>query len=259
MNEDTMNATAEETAGNTETTADENEFINEFDGETEEDEDGGTAAETEDEKPVSDNETESSEETGEQTEEIELNGNKYTKEQLEYLLSRSGGVQIPPVLTKLARQANMSVEEYLSAVEQNARDIQVAQRIEQLKEQGVETELAEYVARMEQEKALLEQQADEIMNADYQKNAEEARFKAQADAFNKMFPDVDELPDEVIKRIVREEISPIEAYQSYLLKEQQKRLAQIEQQNKNRYNTPGNVKGQTDIREDEFTMEFDKD
>lgn len=92
---------------------------------------------------------------------------------------------------------------------------------------------------------------------------ERGRFEASASAgqqaFMQAYPDVDELPEEVINRIVTTDQTPIEAYRGYLLELKDLEIAKLKKQQLNRANTPGSAAGSASVNYDAFLNEFNAD
>lgn len=76
-----------------------------------------------------------------------------------------------------------------------------------------------------------------------------------AAAFEKKFPQVQELPDDVIRAIRRGE-SPVTAYQDYLLRENENRFRAMEQNTRNRTGSPGSAQSIGSANEDPFLSGF---
>ena len=60
----------------------------------------------------------------------------------------------------------------------------------------------------------------------------EAQMRANVEEFARMFPDVREIPEEVIAEIERTGETPVVAYQNYLLGQKEKELAALRQAEK---------------------------
>lgn len=92
---------------------------------------------------------------------------------------------------------------------------------------------------------------------------ERSRFEASASAgqqaFMQAYPDVDELPEEVINRIVTTAQTPIEAYRGYLLELKDLEIAKLKKQQLNRADTPGSAAGLASVNYDAFLNEFNAD
>lgn len=78
-------------------------------------------------------------------------------------------------------------------------------------------------------------------------------------AFTAAYPDVEELPDEVVSRIITTDQSPVEAYQGYLIELKDLEIAKLKQQQLNRANTPGSALGTPPAFSDAFLSEFAAD
>lgn len=78
-------------------------------------------------------------------------------------------------------------------------------------------------------------------------------------AFMSAYPDVEELPEQVISEIITTDKSPIEAYQGYLLELKDLEIAKLKQQNSNSASTPGSALGNAPANFDAFLNEFNLD
>lgn len=85
------------------------------------------------------------------------------------------------------------------------------------------------------------------------------RASAEQQAFMKAYQNVDELPGEVIERIVTTEQTPVEAYREYLLELKDLEIARLKKQSQNRANTPGSAAGCASVCYDAFLNEFNND
>lgn len=85
------------------------------------------------------------------------------------------------------------------------------------------------------------------------------RARSDMEAFVKAYPNVEELPGGVIERIVKEGITPVEAYQGYLLELKDLEIERLKNQNLMRSNTPGSALGEQPAYYDAFLNEFAND
>lgn len=245
------------------------EFVSAFDG-TEE-----TGGEEELEK---ESETEKEEAAvkpeGERTAEkatLEIGGREYTASDVEGLLSRITELQaavntVSPereFVERLAAQSGMDVEAFLQDGGRMLAERQIEARTAQLVDQGLEESMARHVAELEVERDA-QANADNMRKslgaqAQEAQNAAEEQIRANVEEFARMYPDVKELPDEVIKDIEQTGATPVVAYQKYLLHEKEKELAAARQAEKNRKQTTGSVKGTPKGAEDAFLSGFDSE
>lgn len=249
------------------------EFVSAFD-ETE-------AGEPSEESPKESKETNSDvkpesekEESAEKTEpegNLTVGGREYTAADVEGLLSRITELQaavntVSPereFVERLAAQAGMDVEAFLQDGGRMLAERQVQARTAQLVDQGLEESMARHVAELEVERDSVKNAESMRKNSETQaqeaQNAAEAQIRANVEEFARMYPDVKELPDEVIKDIEQTGATPVVAYQKYLLHEKEKELAAVRQAAKNRKQTTGSVKGTPKGAEDAFLSGFDSE
>ena len=181
-----------------------------------------------------------------------LDGQEYvfSKEEIENQKNTPNEEQ--RILERLAEQAGISKEELISRAEQAEDEAKCAMRAQQLSGQGYDYEMAEHIARIELE------------NARYKNNpGNDPQMKEKAivfsgiDEFERMYPDVEDLPDTVVEEI-RAGASPVAAYQNYLLEEREQELRALKHEKKNREKLPGSVKGLGVEAEDPFITELMK-
>ena len=189
---------------------------------------------------------------------IMVNGREYTQEEIVQIVS-----QTPKqygVLEQLAKDAGQSVDEYLADVEARYEEGQIQRRTAQLVGQGMEESLAQHVAKTEVENARLKAGAERTQQAEAKRketqSQTEARMKAEIDAFNSMYPDVREIPPEVLEEISKTGHTPVVAYQNYLLRQQETELKTLKQAEKNKKSTPGPAKGTQAGKTDDFVPAF---
>lgn len=192
---------------------------------------------------------------GKKREVIEIDGKEYTPDDIRSVIQAQNAPDYPEAVKNLARNANMSVTDYLAMVENAAIENQVNARVQQLMDQDVNEELARYIAGVEQENEKFKRSQQRA----HEEGARKAEMQAQVEAFNRLYPDVDELPRQVIDDITKTGASPVEAYQRYLLEEREKELKILRQEKKNRDTTPGAAKSGAVPVHDAFLLEFMKD
>ncbi|WP_258107002.1 hypothetical protein [Christensenella minuta] len=197
---------------------------------------------------------------------LEIGGREYTASDVEGLLSRITELQaavntVSPereFVERLAAQAGMDVEAFLQDGGRMLAERQIQARTAQLVDQGLEESMARHVAELEVER-------DSVKNAEsMRKNSEtqvqdaqmraEAQMRANVEEFARMFPDVKNIPDEVIRDIETTGATPVVAYQKYLLDQKEKELAAARQAEKNRKQTTGSVKTAPKGEEDPFLI-----
>jgi hypothetical protein len=189
---------------------------------------------------------------------IMVNGREYTQEEIMQKLSE------PPkrygVLEQMAKDAGKSVDDYLADVEEKYAAARVESRKAQLVGQGMEESLAQHVAETEMENARLKAGTELAQQAEAKRketqSQTEARMKAEIEEFNSVYPDVREIPPEVLDEISKTGHSPVVAYQNYLLHKQEAELKALKQSKKNKESTPGSVKGTKAGEKDEFSEAF---
>lgn len=202
---------------------------------------------------------------------LEIGGREYTASDVEGLLSRITELQaavntVSPereFVERLAAQSGMDVEAFLQDGGRMLAERQIEARMAQLVDQGLEESMARHVAELEVERDA-QANADNMRKslgaqAQEAQNAAEEQIRANVEEFARMYPDVKELPDEVIKDIEQTGATPVVAYQKYLLHEKEKELAAARQAEKNRKQTTGSVKGTPKGAEDAFLSGFDSE
>lgn len=197
---------------------------------------------------------------------ITVGGREYAAADVEGLLSRLTELQaqantVPPeraFLERIAALSGMDVDAFMKDGEKMLLDHQAQARTAQLMEQGLSEEMAKHVAQLEAEREAAKNaetvrgKAEAVMQAE--RTQSEAQMRANVEEFARMFPDVKEIPDEVIAEIERTGQTPVIAYQNYLLTQKEKELAALRQTEKNRRNTTGSVKGTPKGAEDSFLV-----
>lgn len=197
---------------------------------------------------------------------ITVGGREYAAADVEGLLSRLTELQaqantVPPeraFLERIAALSGMDVDAFMKDGEKMLIDHQAQARTAQLMEQGLSEEMAKHVAQLEAEREAAKNaetvrgKAEAVMQAE--RTQSEAQMRANVEEFARMFPDVKEIPDEVIAEIERTGQTPVIAYQNYLLTQKEKELAALRQTEKNRRNTTGSVKGTPKGAEDSFLV-----
>ncbi len=198
-----------------------------------------------------------------------VDGKAFTADDVSALIGRIGELQArintPPqereLLESLAISAGMDVEDFLLHAEEMLVGTKTQARVAQLMEQGVPPEVAQHTASLERELAAKEAERKLLearKNTNATRDMREEAFRSQIREFEEKFPDVGMPPEEVFRYIEQTGASPVEAYQHYLLKQREKELTRLKQEQKNRVNTPGGVKGRGLEKEDPFLAELMK-
>lgn len=197
---------------------------------------------------------------------ITVGGREYAAADVEGLLSRLTELQaqantVPPeraFLERIAALSGMDVDAFMKDGEKMLLDHQAQARTAQLMEQGLSEEMAKHVAQLEAEREAAKNaetvrgKAEAVMQAE--RTQSEAQMRANVEEFARMFPDVREIPEEVIAEIERTGETPVVAYQNYLLGQKEKELAALRQAEKNKRSTTGSVKGTPKGAEDSFLV-----
>lgn len=197
---------------------------------------------------------------------ITVGGREYAAADVEGLLSRLTELQaqantVPPeraFLERIAALSGMDVDAFMKDGEKMLIDHQAQARTAQLMEQGLPEEMARHVAQLEAEREAAKNaetvrgKAEAVMQAE--RTQSEAQMRANVKEFARMFPDVREIPEEVIAEIERTGETPVVAYQNYLLGQKEKELAALRQAEKNKRSTTGSVKGTPKGAEDSFLV-----
>ncbi len=231
------------------------EFEAEFDSEPEAEEEFDTVTDAEEaEEDLQETaETEEPEEAmQEPPEAITVGGRTYTMDALERALQPPEGYDL---LMRLADESGLGVQEYLNAIEQQSNEQSMAARVAQLMEEGAEEEFARQMAGLEAENARLTRQKQAATQNEQRQSAQEERIQKNIEEFAARYPDVTQLPQEVLSDIASTGATPLQAYQSYLLTQQEKELARLRQKEKNRNTSMGSARGQGQAQ-DEFLGEF---
>ena len=208
--------------------------------ETEEEEAGTEEAQGEEEK-----EETPQDEPPKDEQKIVIDGLEYTQEEIARIVAQ------PPkqygVLEQMAKDAGMSVDDYLKDVEERYAAGQVESRTAQLVEQGLDETLAKHIAETEMENARLKAGTELAQKAEAKRketqSQAEARMETEIAEFNRLYPEIREIPPEVLSEISKTGHSPVVAYQNYLLRKQETELKTLKQAEKNKKTTPGARKG----------------
>lgn len=146
------------------------------------------------------------------------------------------------LLNELAEGKGVTGLQYLMNLQQNARAEQVQNRASQLVAQGFDPSMAMQYAEMELNQNEFYKREQERVEAEKQKQAEQEKaeesWTALLNAFPEVeekYPDINDFPPEMLDGLEKG-LSPLEAYQGYLISEQQRasRIAMKDKQNKAR-------------------------
>lgn len=174
-----------------------------------------------------------------------------------------GNVPEIRMLRDLASQNGMDSIQYLMNIAQETRATQEQALAQEFIEQGIEPQMALRYARIELQNR--EFQTREQQN--YQRQQEEQRqhqervrgwevLQEKYPEFSEKYTEFEDFPQEMVKGL-EDGLSPIEAYQNYLIGEQKRQTKQNMLQTKNRQRTVGSVRGVgNNIDNDAFLQGF---
>lgn len=174
-----------------------------------------------------------------------------------------GNVPEIRMLRDLASQNGMDSIQYLMSIAQETRATQEQALAQEFIEQGIEPQMALRYARIELQNR--EFQTKEQQN--YQRQQEEQRqhqervrgwevLQEKYPEFSEKYAEFEDFPQEMIKGL-EDGLSPIEAYQNFLIGEQKRQTKQNMLQTKNRQRTVGSVRGVgNNIDNDAFLQGF---
>lgn len=215
--------------------------------ESEETEASGEEAEDED--------VEEAEEEAEEPQKIAVGGKEYTQEEIAGILAeRERTPWQMEWVNQLAEEAGVTPEELREHTERQKDEQKVAERVAGLVDQGVEEDLAEHIARTEVENARLKAKDDRTEQQRLQAEGDRDARAKEIHLLWELYPETKEMqgasvPPEFDKDYA-ETGRPVEAWQRHLLREQgkrlaetEKKLAQLEQNEKNRETSTGGAKG----------------
>lgn len=174
-----------------------------------------------------------------------------------------GNVPEIRMLRDLASQNGMDSIQYLMSIAQETRAMQEQALAQEFIEQGIEPQMALRYARIELQNR--EFQTREQQN--YQRQQEEQRqhqervrgwevLQEKYPEFSEKYTEFEDFPQEMVKGL-EDGLSPIEAYQNFLIGEQKRQTKQNMLQTKNRQRTVGSVRGVgNNIDNDAFLQGF---
>ena len=168
------------------------------------------------------------------------------------------------VIDRLARQNGMNREEYLQSIEANLQNAAIETREAAYLEQGIDPAAARRLAEAEVKAEMLETAVKTQEQERQERDSFEAKMKQDIEEFDRLYPDVKDLPPEVIDEISGTGKTPVIAYGEYILRQKEKEimekeaeLERVRQEEKNKNTTPGSVKGNSNAQPDPFTAGFD--
>ena len=153
--------------------------------------------------------------------------------------------------------------QYLMSIAQETKAMQEQALAQEFIEQGIEPQMALRYASIElqnREFQTREQQNYQRQQEEYRQHQERVRgwnvLQEKYPEFAEKYPEFDDFPDVMIQGL-EDGLSPIEAYQSYLIGEQKRQTKQNMLQNKNQQRTVGSVRGVgNNIDNDPFLQGF---
>jgi hypothetical protein len=178
---------------------------------------------------------------------------------LDYERVRESRDRFMAPIERLAQQSGMATDQFLIALDGMIKANAVEVKKQEFINLGVDEALANQMAEMAYENEMLKSgQAAQTQQQNERAKAQQAlNDKIQSDIadFESRFPGVNELPDEVVKAIKGGE-APLVAYQSYLIRENEKKLKAFEQNQKNKETTAGPAKTMGQDKADPFLEGF---
>lgn len=149
------------------------------------------------------------------------------------------------IINEQAKRANMSVDDYVTRLEEFQRKSDQNKIAQQFREQhpDAEDDVVDAYAEQAYQNQIAQEKAQEVKaQEDYQAELQE-RAKQMLDAFVAEYPDVDvtQLPEEVKNDIDNNGMSLLDAYRAYDLKLTKQALADERQNKANRAASTGNL------------------
>lgn len=149
------------------------------------------------------------------------------------------------IINEQAKRANMSVDDYVTRLEEFQRKSDQNKIAQQFREQhpDAEDDVVDAYAEQAYQNQIAQEKAQEVKaQEDYQADLQE-RAKQMLDAFVAEYPDVDvtQLPEEVKNDIDNNGMSLLDAYRAYDLKLTKQALADERQNKANRAASTGNL------------------
>lgn len=187
---------------------------------------------------------------------ILIGDTEMTPEEIEQIFDRVQSAPERTVVQKLAEQCGMTPEEFMAQADDIFSASRLSAREQQLLAQDYDPGMARHIAQLEVENARYKNRPEEAERMRQKKTEEQIRKNVQE--FGAAFPDVYEIPPEVYEDVAKTGATPVVAYQRYLIAERDRELARMKQEQKNRENTPGSVRGRGVEVEDPFLVELMK-
>lgn len=174
-----------------------------------------------------------------------------------------GNVPEIRMLRDLASQNGMDSIQYLMSIAQETKAMQEQALAQEFIEQGIEPQMALRYASIElqnREFQTREQQNYQRQQEEYRQHQERVRgwevLQEKYPEFGEKYTEFEDFPQEMVQGL-EDGLSPIEAYQSYLIGEQKRQTKQNMLQNKNQQRTVGSVRGVgNNIDNDPFLQGF---
>jgi hypothetical protein len=183
---------------------------------------------------------------------------KAAQQGLDYDRVREGYDRYKTPIERLAKQAGMSTDQFLTEIDGMLKTSAVEAAKAGYIAKGVDEDLAAEMAERDYELETLRNGHTFQQQQQQMQSAEEARLQADIEAFEAKYPDVKELPPEVVEAI-KDGDSPLVAYQSYLIRENEKKLKAVEQNNTNKMKSSGPAKTIGEEKQDDFLAAFSRD
>lgn len=168
----------------------------------------------------------------------------HVKSELELLKEKSKQYsQTYEVIEQLAAASNMNVEQYIDLCNKTIEENQISQQVNQ----GVPKAVA---------KRLLELEQKETIRSKQEKQAEIERQKQNMyQELIREYPDVKQLPEEVVQAITNGE-RPLEAYRAYENQKLKNELAVLKKSVENKQKSTGSLQGDAPEETNDFLMGF---
>lgn len=160
------------------------------------------------------------------------------------------------MISRLAKEAGMTKEEYLSTVEKTLKDSKRTQRVQELIGTGMDEKSAGMVADLESQNKDLSQRLEALERPKMAAKADQQRVLQDLRQLITLFPEVKQLPDSVIQNIKEKGMMPTVAYQNYVIEHQNQTIQQLEKNISNAKKSTGSVKGEGTAEADPFLMGF---
>jgi hypothetical protein len=186
---------------------------------------------------------------------------EYIQKGLDYDRLRESRDRYMAPIERLAKQSGLATDQFLVALDGMIKTNAVEAKTVDIKNyyasQGVEIDdtAVQQMAEMAYENDLLKN--GQIAQNDKTRAQQELQNRIQKDIsdFEAEYPEVKQLPDEVTAAI-KQGISPLIAYQKYFIREQDKKLKAVEQDQKNKQITGGSAKTIGTDKSDPFLEAF---